>query len=308
MSVSLLVVVVAAALALIAVVVVVLVLVLVQGSTPSPSRAAQAARRHAAAVHAVALGCLVAAMLLGPAVAAHLAAGPALGRYLALVPALAGLAFAAVHAVGEATWPRPSGMVRRAPLTRRTPGDVAPGWLRRVLWGWAALAVVTLVACGLAADGGRAISRGFPGGSASSGPFPGWYFGVPVLVAVVVVVVAAEGVLRLVADRAVVSDADPRWDVALRRLSAHRVLRGAQLVLAWTTAGVLVVAGAAVRNVGTDFAPDGATSAVAPYVPVGIALLALGVVVGLAGLVVALVPGTPVGEQAAAGEPDRVPA
>ena len=308
MSGSLLLVVVLVALALTALAVVVLVLVLVLGSAPSPSRAAQAARRHAAVVHAVALGCLVGAMVAGPAVVAQVATGPVQGVYLGLVPAVAGLTFAAVHALGELTWPRPSGMVRRAPLTRRTSGDVAPGWLRRVLWGWAALAVVTLVGCGLAADGGRAISRSVSGGSSSSGPFPGWYFGVPLLVAVVVVVVAAEGVLRLVADRPVVSDADPRWDGALRRLSAHRVLRGAQLVLAWTTAGVLVVAGAAVRNVGTEVTPDGVTTAVGAYPAVGLTLLLLGLAIAIAGLVVAVVPGTPVGEQAPAGDLDRVPA
>lgn len=308
MSASLLVVVMLVGLVLTAVAVLVLVLVLVHGSSPSPSRAAQAARRHAAVVHAVALACLLGALVLGPAVVAQLPMGPVQGVLLGLVPAVAGLAFSAVHALGEATWPRPSGMVRRAPLTRRTRADVAPGWLRRVMWAWAALAVVTLVVCGLTADGGRAISRTVPGGSASSGPFPGWYFGVPLLVAVAVVVVAAEGVLRLVADRAVVSDADPRWDGALRRLSAHRVLRGAQLVLAWTTAGVLVVAGAAVRSVGTEFSADGVSTAVAPYAPVGLALLVLGAAVGLAGLVVAVVPGTPIGEQSPAGDLDRVPA
>jgi hypothetical protein len=268
-----------------------------RGRPPLPSRAARAAVRHGGAVHAVALTCLLAAVVVVPATVGRLATGPPEGVLLGLAPATAGLAFAAVQAAGEATWPRPSGTVRRAPLTRRTVRDVVPalaGWLRRAARGWAALTLVTLVACGTAPGDGRGISRSFPGGAASSGPFPGWYFGVPLVAAVVVVLLAAEGVLRLVAHRPSVADADPAWDMALRRLSAHRVLRGTQLVLGWTAAGVLLVAGAALRDVGGPVLPDVA-SASPVHTALGVTALALGLAVGLAATVLALVPAAPVG-------------
>lgn len=266
----------------------VLVLTAVGGRAPEPSEAARAAVRHGAAVHGVALVALVAALVGIPVLVAELAGGPTEGRLLGLAPAVAGITFAAVQAVGEATWPRPAGQLRRATLVRRTARDVAPLRLRAVTWGWAALGTVALLAGGLASDGGRAISRTFPAGSASSGPFPGWYFGVPLLVAVVVVLLTAEGVLRRVATRPAVAGADPAWDLALRRLSAHRVLRGAQLVLAWTTAGVLVVGGAALHNVGR--AVSGAATASGPHLVLGTAALVLGLVTFVSGAVLALVP------------------
>ncbi|GAA2719924.1 hypothetical protein [Cellulomonas aerilata] len=264
-----------------------------RGPAPLPSQAARAAVRHGGTVHAIALASLLAAVVLVPPAIARLVAGPAQGVALGLAPATAGLAFAAVQAAGEVTWPRPSGTLRRAPLTRRTVRDVAPRRLRAAAWGWAALALVTLVACGWASQDGRAISRTFADGAASSGPFPGWYFGVPLVAAVLVVLLAAEGVLRLVARRPSVADADPAWDMALRRLSAHRVLRGTQLVLAWTAAGVLLVAGAALRSVGHAVVP-GVASESALHTGLGSGALTLGLAVALTGTVLALVPATPV--------------
>lgn len=293
---------------------VMLVLVAVRGAAPSPSQAAGAAVRHAGVVHAVALAALTGALVAGPAGVALLPLSPAQGRYLGLVPAAAGLAFAAVHALGELTWPRPTGTVRRAPLTRRTVRDVAPRWLRVLASAWAALGAAVLVACGLVATPeGRAISRTFEAGSATSGPFPGWYFGVPLVAALVVVLVAGEVVLRLVAGRPVVTGAGPEWDLGLRRLSAHRVLRGVQLVLAWTVAGVLVVAGGALRNVadsgvGTGTGLD-ALGATAPgHAAAGVAALVLGAVVALAGTAVALVPGRPAHADAGTAALDRATA
>ncbi len=286
----------------------VLVLTAVRGPAPAPSEAARAAVRHGAVVHGVALVALVAALVGVPVLAAQLVHGPAQGLGLGLAPATAGLAFAAVQAVGEATWPRPTGQVRRAILVRRTTRDVAPRRLRAATWGWAVLGTLALVAGGLAADGGRSVSRTFPTGGTTSGPFPGWYFGVPLLVAIAVVLLAAEVVLRRVATRPAVADADPEWDLALRRLSAHRVLRGAQLVLAWTAAGVLGVGGAALRSVG-DAVP-GAAAASGLHVAVGTTALVLALVAAVGGAVVALVPAAPVPAsfRVGAGDPAADPA
>ena len=268
------------------------VVALARRPAPAPSEAAEAARRHAGIVSGVALAFLLGSLVVGSAIANSSTTGLSHGRWLGLVPAGAGVAFVVVHAIGELTWPRPTGTMRRAPLTRRTTGDVAPTWLRRVTWVWAALASVTLVVCGLAADDdGRGLSYTYPDGVAGAGPFPGWFYGVPLLVAVVVVLAATEGVLRLVARRPAVMDADPEWDLALRRLSAHRVLRGAQLVLGWTTAGVLVFAGNAAATLGRT---EGAS--VPPgtgYTVVGLIGVLLALVIGLGCVVVALKPGRP---------------
>lgn len=277
----------------------VVVLLAVRGTrreTP-PSRAAAAARRHAAVVHVVAwVVAVVALPLLGygavPGVhdamrayaravggSGFLAGGVLVG----LTPAGIGLAFLLVHAVGELTWPRPSGTVRRATLRPRAVADVVPGRARRLTWAWAGLLAATLVVCALSAEpDGRSVGRTFLAGAATHSPFPGWFYGLPLLVAAGLVVAGQEVVLRLVTRRAAVSDAADAWDLGLRRLSAHRVLRGTQLVLGATAGAVLVVAGLAVRGLG-----DVSTNGVAP--PGSTAYLLGGALVALAGVAVLVV-------------------
>lgn len=262
--------------------------------TPVPSEAAAAARRHAAVVSTLAwVVALLSPVALVPLVRVAGSGGLTAGVLTGLLPTVTGLLFLAVHTIGESTWPRPTGTVRRAPLTPRTVADLAPRGLRRLVRAWAATLVVTLVVSGLVADGGRAITRAWEQGSTTASPFPGWYYGVPLLVATGVVVAASEGVLRLIARRPAVMDAQPEWDLGLRRLSAHRVLRGTQLVLGLTTAGVLLVAGTAVRSV----ARSGAAGTFPPGSPglavVGVAVALLGAVAGLACVLIALVPGQP---------------
>jgi len=270
------------------------VVALARRPAPAPSEAAEAARRHAGVVSGLALAVLLGSLVVGAAIAGGSATGLEHGRYLGLVPAAAGAAFALVHAIGELTWPRPTGTLRRAPLARRTTADVTPAWLRRVTWAVATLAVVALVLCGLVADDdGRGLSRTYPDGAAGAGPFPGWFYGAPLLVAVVVVLAATEGVLRLVAHRPAVMNAAPEWDLALRRLSAHRVLRGAQLVLGWTTAGVLLLAGNAASALGRTRMLDVPSEAGSAYATLGLVGTLLGLVVGVGCVVVALTPGRP---------------
>jgi hypothetical protein len=242
-----------------------------------------AARRHAGAIDALAWVGLVAALVVIQGLTPSLTSGLGTGVLIGLTPTLAGATFLAVQSVGELTWPRPSGPLRRAPLTPRSVGTIAPVGLRRLTWVWAAGLVVTLVACGLTSGNGRDIERSWDASSSSAaGPFPGWFFGVPLLAATVVIVVATEIVLALVARRPAVSDTAPSDDLALRSLSSLRVVRGGQLVLAWTWAGVLLVAGNAVRNVGT-LEVDGVVRTSVGLVAGGTALVLLGLAVALAG-------------------------
>jgi len=270
-------------LALLAAVVVVVVAV-TRRSLPAPSEAADAARRHALGVNIAAWAALavlpvgvigLVAVPLFRLTGASLYAGVVTGLW----PATAGLLFLGVHAIGERTWPRPTGAVRRAHLSPRD-AQRGPRWLRRLTWAWAGLLLVTLVAAGATSSNGRAVSVAYATNAVqTTSPYPGWFYGVPLLVAAALVLVATEGVLRLISRRPAVVDADPAYDAASRRLSAHRALRGTQLVIALTEAGVLGVMGAALSNVDRG--------------AVGVALGGLAALVGLTGLVAAVLPAQP---------------
>jgi hypothetical protein len=249
----------------------------------TPSTALVAARRHAGSIDALAWVGLVAALVILQVFTPSLTNGLGTGVLIGLTPTLAGATFLAVQSVGELTWPRPSGPVRRAPLTPRTVRTLAPVGLRRLTWVWAGGLATTLVACGLASGNGRDIERVWDAASSgAAGPFPGWFYGGPLLVATAVVVAATEVVLLLCPRRPAVADTAPADDLALRTVSARRVLRGTQLVLAWTLAGVLFVAGTALRSVGT-IEVDGVGRTSVGLVAGGTTLLLLGLAVALAG-------------------------
>jgi len=282
--------------------VVVAVLSARSASGPLP-QTARAARRHAIATTAVASAVGLLAAVVASVVAAT-STGLAIGLWTGLVPALAGLAFVGVHAAGEATWPRQAGQVRRASLQRRTAADVAPRLLRTAATTWAASLVVALIAFGLLADeSGRAFRVTFADSSSTAGPFPGWFYGVPLLAATAVVALVTWGALHLVAARAAVADAAPHWDLALRRLSAHRILRGTQGVLGLTLAGVLGVAGNALRTAGSGSSIDGVAQVDVLATGSGVTLMIASATVLLTTLVVLLVPGAPasLGAEPAAG-------
>jgi len=267
-------------------------------SGPTGAETAVAARRHAAVVSALAwsVALLTPPLLLVPTArwaldttrADSLTAGVLTG----LAPASAGLLFLGVHLVGERSWPRPTGTLRRAALVRRTPRDIVPGWLRTVVLVWTALLGATLVTCGIVSIDGRSVTRTWPGGASTAGPFPGWFYGLPLLAATLAVLAGTVGVLRLVAGRPAVEDAQPAWDLSLRRLSAHRVLRGVQLVIGATTSGVLAVASSAVLSISRAGTANPATSSTLAAT-IGVALAILAAVVGVASIVIALIPGQP---------------
>lgn len=259
---------------------------------------AVAARRHAGVVSALAWGVALTAppLVLAPTALQVLRATRAssltAGVLTGLAPASAGLLFLGVHLVGELSWPRPTGTLRRAALVRRTLGGIVPRRLRAVTLTWAALLTVTLVTCGIVATDGRPVTRTWPGGASTAGPFPGWFYGLPLLLATLGILVGTLAVLRLVAGRPAVMDTQPAWDLSLRRLSAHRVLRGVQLVIGATTSGVLAVTSSAVISIGRSGGTDPATVA-GPLAAVGAALGVLAALVGVASIAIALVPGRP---------------
>lgn len=273
--------------------------------TPTPSEAASRANRHAtlaSVLGAVALVVLLTWVVGGVAVGALWRDG----RVLATLPALAGLSLLAAQAVGQLTWPRPAGARREAELAPRTVQDVAPVVQRGLVLGWAGAVLVALLVFGLVADGPRTVVREAGRYTEAIGPYPGWYYGVPMALAVVVTVVATELVLRLITLRPAVAGVSAEWDLRLRRRSAGHVTRGVELVLAVTTAGVLVAAGRVHLTLGHDavhLASGGYASPGSPvHLALGQVLLVLGVVVVLAGVLAVVLPArTRTGRPAALG-------
>jgi len=239
---------------------------------PAPSAAAQAALRHGRLITALAWIVLVLAVAFGTVPAMRLSPSGLVSAVLAV----AGLLYVGVHALGEQNFPRPQGSIRRASLMPRSAADVAPRWLRTATWAWLALAVVIAVAGALTSSDGHSITRVTGDLTRTASPYPGLTYAVPALVAIAVVVLAAEGALRLVGQRPAVMDADPAWDLALRRLSAHRALRGGQLVCGLTVAVLVLHTGTALHAVGHE--------------GIGGALVALAVLLGLASLVITVMP------------------
>ncbi|KAE8765407.1 hypothetical protein [Georgenia thermotolerans] len=265
-----------------AVLVVVLAVVIgaARGARPqnTPAATLVAARRHENRTSALALaGGLVVAVLLLMADGAALPGPP--GGLTAVSLLGAALVALLVHAVGELTWPRPVGAVRRASLRRRTMRDIG-GRRAVLLGGTAALMALAIAIFGLTADAtGRAVPHPVTpvagGGyvTGASGPYPGWAYGLPLLAALAVVLVVCAGVLRLVVRRPAVAGTREEDDLALRRTSARRILGAVQLFVGGTLAAVLLVAAAALGNAG--------------WTPAAWGVGGLGMLVGIASLVVA---------------------
>ena len=85
-----------------------------------PSRRGSPPTRHAGRVTAAAWTALVAAAACSspPWSSSGTLSGPSRGLFVGRLPAVAGIAFLAVHAGGELTWPRPAG---RRPARRAGP-------------------------------------------------------------------------------------------------------------------------------------------------------------------------------------------
>ena len=196
---------------------------------------------------------------------------------------LVGLAFLAVHAVGEGTWPRPTGTARRAPLVVRSVRQVAASGPRRFVWAWAAATVAVAVAGALLADeSGRGITAQTDEAWGRATPFPGAPHGIGAVVTVVLVLVGPEVVLRQITQRRAVPDLTVAHDLALRRLAARRVAAGSQAVVAGVLVVLLGVAGSAMENLGasgpgTPLGGWGVAGSVTTTVALGVALAALAV-------------------------------
>jgi hypothetical protein len=254
-------------------------------SPPSWETAVAAARRHAVRTAAAAIGLGIAAGLYVGTTQLGNSSPGGLGITALLVPITFGVVHTLVVGLGELTWPRPDGEVRRARLVHRGLLDAAPRRLVRVTAMAAGLALVTVVVGALLADSsGRGFSISSGGFTPGAGPFPGLFYGFPAGLGLIGLGLLAAAVLWIVANRPAVATADERIEAALRRASAHRVLRVAAGVPLFVTGGLLFVGGNALNSV--------ASSSGGPPVlgPVGACVAVLGMVTMLAGVVVCCLP------------------
>lgn len=248
---------------------------------PSHEATVAAARRHGLVVAALApvAGIVAVGWLIGAGADVGHGFPGSVGDAIVLGPLAFALAHTLVVLLGELTWPRPAGTVRRARLVPRRLSAVVPRLPARLLAGGTVLLVGVLATGAALADGdGRTIDLSDGASLRRAGPWPGWHYGRPVTVELVLLAVLVAGALWVAVNRAAVMTDDERIEAALRRTSAHRLLRGA-------AAGVLVIAGALLAAAGGAL---GSVHGLPVPLPMVVALLGDGV--ALAGLVVLCLP------------------
>jgi hypothetical protein len=266
-----------------------LLVVLVTSSRPDALMSSElaAARRHAVTTSGVSLTLLLASpvvLVLGLAATRLVGAAYWVAPTFPLVacaPLLGALLALLVLALGEVTWPRPTGTSRTALLHDRSARALLTGGWPRCGGVTVLVATVLLVGAGLLGDAsGGSVTHVRADGSDTAGPFPGWTYAGPQLVTLAACVLVAAVTVRAAARRSAVVTADVDTDMLLRRASAARVFRALVAATLLTLGPDLLLGGAAVRSAfaGTGWQTVGSVAAVA------------GPLVGLLGLAALLVP------------------
>ena len=259
---------------------------LARRSPPSRETAVASARTHTvrAAGAAILLGAM-AAVYVGTAGLGNSSPG-GLGITALLIPITFGVVHTLVLAVGELTWPRPVGEVRRARLVHRGLLDAVTPRLVRLTAISTTFAVATLGGGALLADAdGRSFSYG-PATAvvATASPFPGVFYGLPAAVGLGLLAVIAASTLTIVANRPAVATTDDGIEAALRRASAHRVLRVAAGVPLFVAGGLLFAGGTSLHSVASSGLAPGLLDAA------GLACALVGGAAMVAGVAVACLP------------------
>lgn len=234
----------------------------------------EAARRHGLVTSGIAL----AVFLTAPALlllASWVLFG-SVGPSIRVAPLASSAAALLALLVGELTWPRPRGATRSALLADRSVGSLVRGRWARATGTSAGLLALTVLAGSLLSDGGDSLG---------GGPFPGWHYGAPQGVGMLLVLGLVALVLRATNRRAAVVRADLETDRLLRRCSAARAYRAAVGGLLLTVSGDLMLGGLTAFRVYNG--PAEVAAAVTALVGVAAGLAALAALVTPAPRVIA---------------------
>lgn len=217
--------------------------------SPRIEQVVAAARRRAFVAVSVAIVVLFAGVVAGGMLPSLL------GLPLVAAPFVAGAAGLLLYAAtppGEVIVP--AGQARTAALTRRSWATALPArWLHAGV-ETVVIFVAVLVFCGITADAddqGRSRAIRFEAGdfASTASPYPGWFYGVPALLGLVVLVVATLLALQRIGAAPVFphpddAEADAQW----RRASAAVVLKLSSGAVLFALGGIALTAGIAMRN------------------------------------------------------------
>jgi len=218
--------------------------------------------------------------------------GNALG--LAVAAIIAGLVLAVSPIV---SWPRGEG-VRTADLVPRSGGSFGPRWGFALPLASAGILIAFLLVTGVTStrdDLGlyRAFTIEVVGGSSTATPYPGWYYGTPVIFATVVLAAVVLLVLNRVAAAPRPTNPDLYTvDDALRRSVTRFIMLLSSSALLAYFGGVAAIAGNATSNTATQWteSPDWQVSSegvalAGDYLPVHLQpTYAIGVVESIVGI------------------------
>jgi len=261
----------------------------------APGEGAERVRSHRIRGDVASVLCVAGGMLVAATAEESFAYGH--GQIVALLPTFVGACLLAVFSAVEGTWPRPGGPVRTASIRVRRLAGLSSGRLLAFVGIW----TVGLLGAGgtsaAMASGPRQISRVLDDGrSFAVTPFPGWWFGLPVLVGTGVLLAWASMVIRVILTRPAVANLSDEHDLELRRQSTRRVLGGLQLVMSLSLAGLVAAAGQSLRTLGLGEGGDGSVALVVPissgHVLAGGLLLAVALVIAVGGAIGCVLPQT----------------
>jgi hypothetical protein len=211
-----------------------------------------------------------------------------------------GLAYALAASIGalaglitynlypRAAWKSPVGERAHAELTPRTPTSFARHWVFTLPLATALTLILGLILTGLYSstdenglhriyqrrslsgweiENGQVVDVQY--NLSSTGPFPGWYYGVPLIISAVLLIVAVYWSLRRIAATARPTSPDLfDADTVLRSLRTVFVMAASSAALAFQVAGLLAITGNVLRTSHLDPVPTADTFATPGTVPV----------------------------------------
>lgn len=279
------------------IVVAVVILGALRGSFSEPAGAPSAVRLEMRLINrstrhrnVIALG--MAAVVIAAGFAIDAAYPRLYGLPAMLAPGVAAIVAVLIVALIPVTRPTNSVGVRAADLTPRRPWSYGPRWAFTLpLFGATAVvafAVLTGVTSSVSEDGNwRSLSlrAGF-----SAGPYPGWFYGVPLIA--MTVVLAGATLFALGRTASAPRPSDPallRTDLVSRAQTTRVIMKVSAGALFGYFGGVVFIAGSATRNAATVWDQSGAAFVhLQPYFSLGLAEIVVGMLFGLLGVTLVL--------------------